>query len=292
MLSAWPLKLHNWRLYLQLIRFDKPIGTLLLLYPTLCALVIANQGLPSLKNTIIFCLGTFLMRSAGCAINDFADREFDGHVNRTQTRPLAQGLIQPAEAVALAALLALLAFILVLFTNLQTILLSFVGAALAAIYPFTKRYTHLPQLVLGAAFAWAIPLAYSASNAVIDATAWLLFAATILWTLSYDTVYAMIDRDDDLKIGVKSTAILFAKYDKTIVALIQIIVIILFALAGHRLEFTLPYYCALMLALGLFISQQRMIRRENSADYFKAFLNNQWVGVVLFAGVLGHYSTL
>lgn len=292
MLSAWPLKLHNWRLYLQLIRFDKPIGTLLLLYPTLCALVIANQGLPSLKNSIIFCLGTFLMRSAGCAINDFADREFDGHVNRTQTRPLAQGLIQPKEAVALAALLALLAFILVLFTNLQTILLSFVGAALAALYPFTKRYTHLPQLVLGAAFAWAIPLAYSASNAVIDTTAWLLFAATILWTLSYDTVYAMIDRDDDLKIGVKSTAILFAKYDKAIVALIQIIVIILFALAGHRLEFTLPYYCALMLALGLFISQQRMIRRENSADYFKAFLNNQWVGAVLFVGILGHYSTL
>jgi 4-hydroxybenzoate polyprenyltransferase len=272
--------------YLQLIRFDRPIGTLLLLWPTLWALWLAGDGLPSIKLLVIFSLGTLLMRSAGCAINDLADRSLDGGVARTRERPLVTGAVAPNEALTIAALLALSAFVLVLFTNTLTILLSFGGVALAACYPFMKRHTHLPQVVLGAAFSWGIPMAFAAVLNTLPNILWLVFVANLLWTVAYDTEYAMVDRDDDLAVGIKSTAILFGELDRHIVALLQGLTIIALLLVGQRFELSWVYFLSLLVAAGLFIYQQHLIRHRDPANCFRAFLNNNWVGAAVFAGVV------
>jgi len=275
----------KFKAYLQLIRFDRPIGTLLLLWPTLWALWLAAGGVPPLHLLLIFTLGTFLMRSAGCIINDLADRKFDGAVQRTRERPLVTGLVGPGEALALCAVLGLIAFVLVLFTNTLTILLSFAGVALAACYPFMKRHTHLPQLVLGAAFSWGIPMAFAAVRGELPAILWLVFVANLLWTVAYDTEYAMVDREDDIKIGIKSTAILFGDMDRSMVGVLQLLTAMSLFLVGLRFELGLWYYLGLLLACGLFFYQQKLIRERQPEGCFKAFLNNNWVGAAIFAGL-------
>jgi 4-hydroxybenzoate polyprenyltransferase len=272
--------------YMQLIRFDRPIGTLLLLWPTLWALWLAAEGLPPVKLLVIFALGTFLMRSAGCAVNDLADRNFDGGVARTRGRPLVTGAISPTQAMTLAAILALAAFVLVLFTNTLTILLSFGGVALAAFYPFMKRHTHLPQVVLGAAFSWGIPMAFAAVLNTLPNILWLLFVANLLWTVAYDTEYAMVDREDDVAMGIKSTAILFGELDRHIVGALQAFTILALLLVGQRFELGWIYFASLPVAAGLFVYQQKLIRQRLPADCFRAFLNNNWVGAAVFAGIV------
>lgn len=279
-------KLHEYGL---LMRVDKPIGILLLLWPTWWALWIAGEGFPDLLVFAVFTAGVFLMRSAGCVINDYADRDFDGHIERTKNRPLAQKRVKPKEALLLFVALALTAFCLVLFMNTLTILLSFVGALLAASYPFMKRYTNLPQLVLGAAFAWSIPMAFAAQTNSVPAVAWLLFFATIFWTTAYDTMYAMVDRKDDLKIGVKSTAILFGENDRLIIGLLQFSTILLLLLAGIYLELSSLYYISLFVASGLALYQQHLIKNRDEKLCFTAFLNNNWFGMAVFGGLFAHY---
>ena len=271
--------------YLQLVRFDRPIGTLLLLWPTLWALWLAAGGLPPIKLLVIFALGTLLMRSAGCALNDLADRNLDGAVERTRQRPLVTGAVAPNEALVLAAVLALAAFVLVLFTNTLTILLSFAGVLLAACYPFMKRHTHLPQLVLGAAFSWGIPMAFAAVSNALPPALWLVFVANLFWTVAYDTEYAMVDREDDLKVGIKSTAILFGDMDRHVIAALQALTVIALLLVGQRFELGWIYFLSLLAAGGLFILQQRLIRERQPAACFRAFLNNNWVGAAVFIGV-------
>lgn len=275
--------------YVQLMRMDKPIGTYLVLWPALWALWIAAEGIPDLKLLFIFTLGAFLTRSAGCAINDFADRKVDGHVKRTAQRPIPSGRVTPKEAVLLFSGMMLLAFILVLFTNWQTVLLSFGAVALTAVYPFMKRYTHLPQVVLGAAFAWAVPMAFSAVTGTVPWYAWLIYAATLLWTVAYDTLYAMVDRDDDLKIGVKSTAILFGDADKLIVAILQLITLALLIGLGLHLQLSVWFFAGLTGAAALFIRQQYQVRHRERDPCFRAFLNNHYVGLIIFAGIFAHY---
>lgn len=272
--------------YSQLMRLDKPIGSLLLLWPTLWALWLAGEGTPSLKNIVIFTVGVVLMRSAGCVINDFADRKVDGRVKRTQQRPLAQGIIRPKEALALFIALCLAAFLLVLMTNSLTIKLSFIALALAFTYPFMKRYTHLPQVVLGAAYGFGIPMAFAAEVGVLNKGVWLLFLANLLWTVAYDTFYAMVDRDDDLNIGVKSTAVLFGDQDKLITGILQTLTLYTLFLAGGVFELGLYFNVSLLLAAGFFVYQQWLIRHRNREDCFKAFLNNTWPGCVIFLGIL------
>lgn len=279
----------RWPAYRQLMRLDRPIGTLLLLWPTYWALWLAADGLPSLKNFIIFTLGVFLMRAAGCVINDYADRNFDGHVKRTRERPLATGKVSEKEALLLFAVLVGCSFILVLFTNLLTIYLSVGGLLLAAIYPFMKRYTHLPQVVLGAAFGWGIPMAYAAEAGKLTEIAWLLFTANLVWTVAYDTMYAMVDRDDDLKIGVKSTAILFGDADRLIIGCLQALALIILALIGHRVGMGQLYFAGIGAMLLLFIYQQHLIRDRQRDACFKAFLNNNWAGLSVYIGILLHY---
>lgn len=276
--------------YLALIRFDRPIGTYLLLWPTLWALWIAAEGTPDFKLLVIFSLGTFLMRSAGCAINDYADRHIDGQVKRTSNRPIVTGKISPRSALLFAAVLCILAFLLVLFTNQKTVLLSFAAAALAACYPFMKRYTHLPQIVLGAAFAWSIPMAFAAQQNAMPALLWLIYLAVLLWTTAYDTFYAMVDRDDDIIIGVKSTAILFGKQDRLITALLQLMMIMVMIMVGFQFNLGNWYFAGLAGAAVLFAYQQYLIRYRDRDDCLKAFLNNQWVGAIIFAGIFLHYS--
>ncbi len=276
----------KFRAYLQLIRFDRPIGTLLLLWPTLWALWLAAEGPPAGHLLGIFVLGTFLMRSAGCIINDLADRSFDGAVQRTRDRPLVTGAVAPGEALALCAGIGLLAFVLVLFTNALTILLSFAGVALAACYPFMKRHTHLPQLVLGAAFSWGIPMAFAAVRGELPAMLWLVFVANLLWTVAYDTEYAMVDREDDIKIGIKSTAILFGEMDRSMVAVLQALTVLALLLVGMRFGLGLYFYLGLLLAAGLFVYQQYLIRERRPEGCFKAFLNNNWAGAAVFGGLL------
>lgn len=283
-------QLHKLPDYLALIRFDRPIGSYLLLWPTLWALWIAAEGLPDLKLLIIFILGTFLMRSAGCAINDFADRKIDGQVKRTSARPLVSGRLSAREALVFCGLLCLLAFILVLFTNTKTIMLSFVAVALAGCYPFMKRYTHLPQLVLGAAFSWGIPMAFAAQTNSLPIDLWLIYVAVVLWTVVYDTFYAMVDRDDDISIGVKSTAILFGRHDRLITTLLQLGVIVIFLLVGQRFALGVFYFIAVAAAALLFVYQQWLIRQRQRENCFKAFLNNHWVGAIIFAGIFLHYQ--
>lgn len=275
--------------YGHLIRIDKPIGTYLVLWPTYWALWIASAGIPDLKLLIIFTLGVFLTRSAGCAINDFADRKIDGHVKRTSQRPIPSGRVSAKEALILFCGLMCAAFMLVLFTNIQTIMLSFSALLLAAAYPFMKRYTHLPQVVLGAAFAWSVPMAFSATQNNVPAYAWLIYTATLLWTVAYDTMYAMVDRDDDLRIGVKSTAVLFGKADKLIVSLLKISTLALMVWLGVHLQLSMWYYDGLVAAAALFIHQQFQIRHREREPCFHAFLNNHYVGMVIFAGIFVHY---
>jgi len=275
--------------YWQLMRFDRPIGTLLVLWPTLWGLWLAAEGVPRADLLVIFVLGVVLMRAAGCVINDFADRKIDGHVERTKERPIATGRVQPREALFLFAALVLLSFILVLFTNALTIGLSFGAVALAACYPFMKRYTHLPQVVLGAAFSWSIPMAFAAQTGEINPHSWLIYTAVVVWTVVYDTFYAMVDRDDDLKIGVKSTAILFAEQDRVITGSLQVIVLITLLMVGQRFELAGIYNLSLVAVGGLFIYQQYLIRQRARAACFQAFLNNNWVGFIVFAGIAGDY---
>ncbi|MCW8886649.1 MAG: 4-hydroxybenzoate octaprenyltransferase [Motiliproteus sp.] len=277
------------RAFAQLMRLDKPIGIYLVLWPTLWALWVAAEGIPRIDILIIFVLGVVVMRSAGCVINDYADRNFDGHVKRTKNRPLPAGRVSEKEALALFAGLILVAFMLVLFTDKQTIMLSFGGLLLASSYPFMKRYTYLPQVVLGAAFAWAVPMAFSAQTGSISQQAWLIYAATLLWTVAYDTLYAMVDREDDLKVGIKSTAILFGEADKLIIASLQFLVILTLILMGVQLKLGIPYYLGVAAASGLFIYQQRIARHRDPDQCFKAFLNNHWVGSVVFAGLFIDY---
>ncbi|MGP2448818.1 4-hydroxybenzoate octaprenyltransferase [Pantoea stewartii subsp. indologenes] len=276
----------KWQAYSRLMRIDKPIGTLLLLWPTLWALWLANRAMPPLPVLIVFVAGVFVMRAAGCVINDYADRKVDGHVERTKLRPLASGAVTAKEAKMLFVVLGLIAFGLVLSMNLMTIMLSVVGLALAWVYPFMKRYTHLPQVVLGAAFGWAIPMAWAAVSESLPLVCWLVFLANICWTVAYDTQYAMVDREDDLKIGVKSTAILFGQYDKLIIGLLQLATLGLMALVGTRLHLNGAFYWTLLLAGGLFVYQQKLIAKRARQACFQAFLNNNYVGLVLFLGVL------
>ena len=275
--------------YIQLMRIDKPIGTLLLLWPTYWALWLANSGMPSLLNFIVFTLGVVVMRSAGCVINDFADRKIDGSVKRTAQRPLASGQVSSGEALSLFLLLIVIAFILVLMLSVNTILLSFGALALAFCYPFMKRYTQLPQVVLGAAFGWAIPMAYMASINALPQQAWLLFIANICWTVAYDTMYAMVDRDDDLKIGVKSTAILFGKYDRHIIFLLNAVFIALVAFIGISNHLSVAFGVGLSIAAGLLAYQQTLIHKRERDACFKAFLNNHYVGLAIFIGLLLSY---
>ncbi len=271
---------------LQLIRFDKPIGTLLLLWPTLWALWIAAEGVPDWDLLLIFCLGTFLMRSAGCVVNDLADRHWDGEVNRTQGRPLVTGSVTPKEARLLFVGLLAVAFVLVLFTNPLTVKLSFGAVALASTSPFQKRYTHLPQVVLGAAFSWSIPMAFAAQTGELPSGLWLLYLGNLLWTMAYDTKYAMVDRDDDLVVGIKSTAILFGDRDRLIIGLLQLSFIGLMIMAGVNFNLGTFYYLGLVAAAGLCVYHQYLIRERDPTACFQAFLHNNWVGVVIFAGLL------
>ena len=280
--SHWYQKL---KLYALLVRLDKPIGILLLLWPTLIALWIAARGWPDPSVLIVFVLGVILMRSAGCAINDYADRDIDNKVARTKQRPLTSGKITAKEALLVFAVLSLSAFILVLFMNSLTIWMSVGGVVLAASYPFMKRYHYLPQVHLGAAFGWAAPMAYTAQANEVTVVTWLIFLATVLWATAYDTMYAMVDYEDDIKIGVKSTAILFGNQDKLIIGIIQLLLIIDLLIIGHRAELSGFYYLGVTAAAGFALYQQYLIRHRDPVLCFKAFLNNNWFGLVLFAGV-------
>ena len=283
----------QWRsrlaLYWRLVRADRPIGIYLLLWPALWALWIAAEGVPPWWTLVVFVLGTALMRSAGCAINDFADRDFDGHVERTAQRPLATGLISAREAVLVFAALSLLAFALVLTLNARTIAHSFIARGLAALYPFTKRYIQVPQLVLGLAFGWAVPMAFTAVQDQVPPVAWLLFAATVVWALVYDTMYAMVDREDDLRIGIKSTAILFGRYDRLAIGVLQLVMLALLWSVGDLSGRGIVYHAALAGVAALFVYQQWLIRARDRAACFRAFLNNHYVGMLLFAGLLIDY---
>lgn len=271
--------------FLALMRLDRPIGTWLLMWPTLWALWIAAEGVPPRDILLIFVAGVYLMRAAGCIVNDYADRNFDGHVKRTRNRPLATGRISEREAKVLFVTLLLAAFVLVWFTNGFTVWLSLIGAALAATYPFMKRYTHFPQVVLGAAFSWGIPMAFGAVQETVPPVAWWLFFAYVLWTVAYDTQYAMVDRDDDLRVGIKSTAVLFGKYDCLIIGLLQIATLVLLIIAGTQIGLGGFYWLGLAGMAATFIHQQRLIRDRDRDRCFQAFLNNHWSGLMVFAGV-------
>ena len=276
--------------YALLIRFDKPIGTLLLLWPTLISLWIAAEGVPDTDVLIVFVLGVFLMRSAGCAINDYADRKIDAKVQRTKNRPLASGKISGEETLIIFMLLSFMAFVLVLFMNKLTIFLSIGGILLAVSYPFMKRYHYLPQVHLGAAFGWSVPMAYAAQANELTSVTWLLFFATVLWATAYDTMYAMVDRDDDIKIGVKSTAILFGGADKVIIGFIQGALILDLIFIGRQLELSGLYYLGIFIASIFAIYQQYLIKDRDKTLCFKAFLNNNWLGLALFIGVFLEYQ--
>ncbi|MEQ5855113.1 4-hydroxybenzoate octaprenyltransferase [Halomonas sp. H10-59] len=279
--------------FLALMRLDRPIGTWLLMWPTLWALWVASEGIPARDTLLIFVAGVYLMRAAGCVVNDYADRHFDGHVKRTKNRPLATGRISEREAKVLFVCLLGSAFALVWLTNGFTVWLSLIGAVLAASYPFMKRYTHFPQVVLGAAFSWAIPMAFGAVLGEVPMVAWLLFTANVLWTVAYDTEYAMVDRDDDLKIGIKSTAVLFGRWDTRIIALLQLATLGLLAWAGSLLALGGFYWLGWLAMGATFVHQQRLIKSRDRDRCFQAFLNNHWSGLLLFAGLgLSLYPSL
>lgn len=275
---------------LQLMRFDKPIGTLLLLWPTLWALWIAAGGFPDAKLLLIFVLGTFLMRSAGCIVNDLADRHWDGSVERTRTRPLVTGAVTVSQARILFAVLCLASFGLVLLTNTLTVLLSVGGLLLASTYPFMKRFTYWPQVVLGAAFSWAIPMAFAAQQGELPSALWLLYIANLLWTMVFDTQYAMVDRDDDLRVGIKSTAILFGEADRPVLVALQLLCLLALFLAGQRFGLGGIYYFSLVAVALLFGYHQYLIRSRDRDACFRAFRHNNWVGLVIFMGIALHYA--
>jgi 4-hydroxybenzoate polyprenyltransferase len=287
-----PLVEKKLRLYGELIRFEKPIGVYLLLWPTLWALAIAGEGSPDLWVLFVFVTGVFLMRSSGCAINDYADREIDRHVARTKDRPLTSGRISEKEVLLVFVGLSLLAFSLVLTLNRFTILLSIVGILLAASYPFMKRFHYLPQVHLGAAFGWAVPMVFAAQTDSLPKQAWLLYVAAIIWAVAYDTMYSMADREDDIKIGIKSTAILFGEYDRAMIGLFQILFILALGLIGRELGFTAIYFYALGFAVVLLIYEQFMIVYRVPEKCFQAFLHNHWVGAIVFFGIIGHYYSV
>lgn len=277
--------------YADLTRFNRPIGSLLLMWPTLWALWLAADGWPHWHLVLIFVLGVFSMRSAGCVINDFADRKVDGFVDRTKNRPLPSGRVSEKEALLLFAGLSILSFVLVLFTDSKTILLSFVGLFLAALYPFMKRYTHLPQVFLGLAFSWAIPMAYSAQGgSLLDPELWMLFVANSFWTIAYDTYYAMTDRPDDLKIGIKSTAILFGRFDLLIILTLQGLTLSLMMWVGLLAGLGWAYFVSLAVAVVLFYQQYQQAKDRDRQACFRSFLDNNRIGYCLFAGILlGYY---
>lgn len=272
--------------YLRLMRMDRPIGAFLLLWPTLWALWLADNGRPEPNIVIIFIAGTFLMRAAGCIINDYADRKYDLHVERTRGRPLATGELSVTEASALFLGLLACAFLLVLLLNDLTIKLSFFAVFIAILYPFVKRFSHLPQMVLGIAFSWGIPMSYTAVTQTLPFEAWLVFVANFCWIVAYDTQYAMVDRDDDLRIGVKSTAILFAKRDTLIIGLLQITTLVLMAWLGWQKALSWHYYLGLILALSFVFYQQYLCKNRSREGCFKAFLNNNWFGAMVFFGIV------
>ncbi len=280
---------HTPSQYFILMRFHKPIGMLLLLWPTLWGLWVAAKGFPNLLVFSVFVLGVVLMRAAGCVINDIADRHFDGQVARTQSRPLVTRSISLRSAALLFLSLILIAFGLVCLLNVATIALSFIAALLAILYPFTKRWTHWPQFILGLAFSWGIPMAFAAQTNQIPPIAWLLFITSVLWAITYDTEYAMTDREDDAKIGIKSTAILFGANDRWIIGLIQIILIALLLMIGRYLGLHYWYYLGVTVAAGFSIYQQRLIRNRDPKSCFRAFLNNNWFGFAIFAGIFLSY---
>lgn len=274
------------RQYIELARLDRPIGIYLLLWQTLWALWLAADGIPSLHLLLVFILGVVLMRSAGCVINDYADRNLDGHVTRTQGRPLATGRVSAREALVLAAALAFLAFLLVLTTNTTTVLWSFGAVGLAALYPFMKRYTHLPQVVLGMAFSWSAPMAFAAQGVAVGPLAWMIFLSGLLWIVAYDTLYAMVDREDDLKVGIRSTAVLFGDADKLAVGVLQGLFLLGLALVGRMAELGALFYLGLLGAAACFAWQQWLIRERDRDACFRAFLHNHWVGLIIFVSVV------
>lgn len=275
--------------FITLMRFDKPIGTLLLMWPTLTALWFAAEGQPSGKLLFIFISGVTLMRAAGCVINDFADRHWDGKVARTKNRPLAQGRISEKEALTLFIILCLVAFVLVCQTNLRTIGLSFIAVTLAALYPFTKRVTYFPQLFLGAAFSMGIPMAYSAVRNSVPEQAWLIFLFNWVWTVAYDTQYAMVDREDDIKAGIKSIALFFDKYDRQAIVCLQVIAMLPLCLLTLQANLSFPFIGALMIMCSLFAYQFKLTFTREPRGCFSAFLNNAWVGAALYAGTIASF---
>ncbi|MFT4807589.1 MAG: 4-hydroxybenzoate polyprenyltransferase [Paraglaciecola sp.] len=275
--------------YWRLMRADKPIGIYLLLWPCVWALWVASSGVPDLHIFVVFILGVVVMRSAGCVINDYADRNVDGLVERSSTRPMVTGEVTEKEALGLFFLLLFFALILVLTLSWQTVFMSVGGVILATIYPFMKRYTHLPQVILGAAFGWSIPMVFVATGQPLNWVVWALYFANLAWTVAFDTQYAMVDKNDDIKIGVKSTAILFGQYDKLIILLLQIFSLLLFTATALMLKLSWPFYLALVISLGLFLYQNRLIKDRERGACFKAFLHNHYVGLVLAIGIVGHY---
>jgi 4-hydroxybenzoate polyprenyltransferase len=276
--------------YWELARFNRPVGTWLLLWPALWALWIAGEGQPNQKVLIVFVLGVIVMRAAGCVINDFADRNIDPHVRRTRDRPIAARRVSPVEALVLFAALLAIALYLVTFLDLLTIKLAFIGAALTVSYPFVKRVFPMPQLYLGISFGgWSVPMAFAAETGKLPRVAWVLYIAAVIWAAIYDTIYAMIDREDDLRIGVKSSAILFADMDKMLIFVMQAMMIFALVLAGQNMHFGEWYYAGLTAAGLLFLYQQWLIRDRNPAGCLRAFLNNQYVGMVIFVGILLQY---
>ncbi len=283
--------LDKLKLYAQLMRLDRPIGIYLLLWPTLWALWIAARGFPDLKVLIIFVLGVVIMRSAGCAVNDYADRHIDPHVERTKNRPLAAGKLSEREVLILFVVLGLAAFILVVQLNLTTILLSVGAIALAISYPFMKRFHSLPQVHLGIAFAWSVPMAYSAVTGHLPTlTGWLIFVATVLWTVAYDTMYALTDKPDDLKIGVKSTAILFGENNRLIIGIFQLLMVVTLLSIGLLSQLGVIFYLSLLMASVFMIYQQYLLSQSETVNGLPAFLNNNWVGMVMFIGIVCDYA--
>jgi len=285
----WPHIRQRAYQYAVLARLNKPVGIFLLLWPTLWALWIAAEGVPHLGVLTVFILGVILMRSAGCVINDYADREIDPRVNRTKDRPIAAGRVSADEAMLLFMALCFSAFILVLTMNTFTILLSLGGVVLAGIYPFMKRYTHMPQIVLGMAFGWAVPMAFAAQTNSVPKIAWLIYIVTVLWAVIYDTMYAMADRMDDLKIGVKSTAILFGDADRVIIGILQVMMLFALYLIGEQAQLGEAYLGAIAIAAALMIYHQYLIRYRQPALCISAFLNNNWLGAAIFIGIVASY---
>lgn len=286
------MTLERLAIYVKLMRLDRPIGIFLLLWPTLWALWIASEGQPNAKVLLIFIAGVAIMRSAGCVINDFADRDFDPHVKRTCHRPFAAGEVRPREAILLFIGLCLLAFGLVLLLDPLTVMLSLAAVFLAASYPFMKRYTRWPQVYLGAAFSWGVPMAFAAQIGSVPMVAWLLFVAAVIWTTVYDTFYAMVDREDDLLIGVKSTAILFGNKDRLITAALQGVLLLLLLWVGYREGLGFYYYLGVLIAAGFAGYQQYLIRNREPVQCFRAFLNNNAFGAIIFGGIALHYLAM